>query len=89
MALVQQFTPFLVLLATLALFWMLVVRPAKRQQQAVAAVQSALEVGQRVVLSSGIYGTITELADDTVHLQIAEGTVIEVARAAVLRKAGE
>ncbi len=83
MALVQQFTPFLVLLATLALFWMLVVRPAKRQQQAVAAVQSALEVGQRVVLS------ITELADDTVHLQIAEGTVIEVARAAVLRKAGE
>ena len=85
----QQFTPLLALIATLAIFWFLLIRPARKQQQALASIQQALSVGDRVVLSSGIFGTITELLDTRVHLEIANGVVIEAARQAVVRRADE
>ena len=45
--------------------------------------QSSLEVGERVMLTSGIYGTLREVGDQTVGVEIADGVAITVARAAV------
>ncbi len=50
-------------------------------------IQRNLAVGDRVVLSAGIFGTIVELEDSRVRLEIAPGTVIEVARQVVVRRA--
>ena len=73
------------LVAILALFWFMVIRPQQRRQRAVTALQNSIEVGQRVMMSSGIYGSITSVSDDTARLQIAPGTEIEIARAAIAR----
>lgn len=73
------------LVAILALFWFMVVRPQQRRQRAVTALQNSIEVGQRVMMSSGIYGTIRSITDDTARLEIAPGTEIEIARAAIAR----
>ena len=78
-----QLASFLPLVAIALLFWVMVVRPASRRQKAVAQLQSDLQPGQRVMLSSGIYGTIHSLADDRARVEIAPGTQIEVARAAI------
>src|SRR4051794_8116213 len=69
------------------LFWLVVIRPARRQQSTVSELQRNLAVGDRVVLSAGIFGTIVELGDSRVRLEIAPGTVIEVARQVVVRRA--
>ena len=73
------------LVAILALFWFMVVRPQQRRQREVTALQNSIEVGQRVMMSSGIYGTIRSVTDDTARLEIAPGTEIEIARAAIAR----
>ena len=73
------------LVAIFALFWFMVIRPQQRRQKATHALQDSLQVGQRVMMSSGIYGTITSMTDDQVRLEIAPGTVIEIARAAVAK----
>ena len=73
------------LVAILALFWFMVVRPQQRRQREVTALQSSIEVGQRVMMSSGIYGTIRAITDDTARLEIAPGTEIEIARAAIAK----
>jgi len=39
-----------------------------------------------VILSAGIFGTVRSIDDDRVGLEIAEGTVITVARQAVVRR---
>ena len=75
-----ELTPLLLLAAMLLLFWLVVIRPARRQQSTVSELQRNLAVGDRVVLSAGIFGTIVELEDSRVRLEIAPGTVIEVAR---------
>jgi len=45
--------------------------------------QSSLEVGERVMLTSGIHGTLREVGAETVTVEIAEGVRITVARAAI------
>ncbi|MGZ5416991.1 MAG: preprotein translocase subunit YajC [Nocardioides sp.] len=66
-------------------FWFLVVRPARRQQQKLAATQSAVQVGSEVMLGSGIYGTVLSVGDETLQLQVAPGTTMKVARQAVVK----
>ena len=76
---------FLPLVAILALFWFMVIRPQQRRQREVTALQNSIEVCQRVMMSSGIFGTVTSVTDDTARLQIAPGTEIEIARAAIAK----
>ncbi len=47
--------------------------------------QSSIEVGEEIVTTAGIYGTITEIDDDygIVTVEVAPGVEIRLARAAV------
>ena len=73
------------LVAILALFWFMVIRPQQRRQKAVASLQNSIQVGQRVMMSSGVFGTVTSIVDDRARLEIAPGTEIEIARAAIAK----
>ena len=66
-------------------FWFLVVRPARRQQQKLAAPQSAVHVGSEVMLGSGFYGRVVSLGEETLELELAPGTHVKVARQAVVK----
>jgi preprotein translocase subunit YajC len=79
----MEYASLLPLLALLVLFWLLVIRPASRRQKAVQKMQAEVTVGQRVMLASGIFGTIQRLDDDRVHLEIAPGVEVEAMRAAI------
>jgi preprotein translocase subunit YajC len=63
------------------LFW----TQNKRMRQ-MREFSSALNVGDEVITSSGIFGTIRHLDDSTAWLEIAEGTTIRVDRRALAMK---
>ena len=71
------------IVAIAAIFWLLIIRPASRQRKEAAALQSRLVAGDDVMLTSGIFGTITGLADDHVEIEIAPGVTVRVVRGAV------
>ncbi|MBM0123190.1 preprotein translocase subunit YajC [Pimelobacter simplex] len=71
------------IVAIAAIFWLLIIRPASRQRKEAASLQASLTVGDDVMLTSGIFGTITGEADDHLELEIAPGVVIRVVRGAV------
>ena len=56
----------------------------RRRSKAVATAQAELAVGQQVMAAAGIYGTISELDGVVVHLEIAPGVRIRVARRAIV-----
>jgi preprotein translocase subunit YajC len=68
-------------------FFMLIVRPQRRRLAAHRALVSALEVGDEVVTTGGVFGTVRGLEDDRVLLEVADGVVITVARAAIAQTA--
>ena len=76
----------LLIVVALLGFWAIVVRPTRQQQRRVAALQAELAVGDEVIISAGIFGTVVTVDDETVHLEIAPGTVITVARQVVIRR---
>jgi preprotein translocase subunit YajC len=80
---VSELASLLPLVAIALLFWLLIIRPASRRQKQQARMQSALNLGDRVMLTSGIFGTVTELADDRLEVEIAPAVVITVARGAI------
>jgi preprotein translocase subunit YajC len=77
----------LVYFALLALaFFFLIVRPQRRRVTQHRAFVSALELGDDVVTTGGIYGTVRALRGEAVELEVAPGVVITVARAAVAQR---
>jgi preprotein translocase subunit YajC len=66
-------------------FWLLIVRPQRRRARDLANTQSALQVGSEVMLTSGIFGRVASLEDQTLHLELSPGTVVKVSRQAVVR----
>jgi preprotein translocase subunit YajC len=80
---VSNLVPFLPLVGIALLFWLLFVRPAQRRQRAMADLQRALSVGDEIMLTSGIFGTVSALHDDSFSLDVADGVTLRVLRAAV------
>jgi preprotein translocase subunit YajC len=81
--------PFITMIAILAIFYFILMRPMKQKQQKVQAFLAALKEGDRVVTSGGIFGTITKLKEDAVQLQIAQNVKIDVSRAAIVGYQGQ
>ncbi|MDO7866931.1 preprotein translocase subunit YajC [Nocardioides jiangxiensis] len=74
------------LVGIFAVFWFLMILPMRRRQKATAQMQSELAVGDRVVTSGGMFGTIAHLAEDRVGLEVAPQVVVEIARGALVGK---
>ena len=71
------------LVAIALLFWLLLIRPQQRRQKELARMQASLKVGDEVMLTSGIFGTLLETGDDHVRVEIADGVTVKVVRGAV------
>lgn len=81
-----QLIPFALVLA---IFYFIILLPMKRRQKKVQAFLAALKVGDRVVTSGGMYGSIAKLTDHSVHLQVAQNVRVEVSRAAIVGYQGQ
>ncbi len=79
----EEFAPLLWIVAIAVIFWLLIIRPAQRRQKAIAQVQASIAPGETIVLTSGIFGTVSAVDDATLMVEVAPGTVIKVARGAV------
>jgi preprotein translocase subunit YajC len=75
-----------VIVLLLGVMWVLIIRPQKRRQLQQQEILSSLAEGDEVLTAGGIYGTVRELDEDSLMLEIAPGTTIRVARRAVAGK---
>ncbi len=69
----------------MGVMYMVLIRPQQKKQRDQASFTSGIEVGDKVVTSSGLYGTVNHIDDESVHLEVDRDIVVRVARAAVLR----
>jgi preprotein translocase subunit YajC len=73
---------FIIVIAFLLLY-LIVVRPQKRRQNQQQQMISELRVGDEVLTAGGIYGTVSQIEDDLVTVEIAPSTEVRVARRAI------
>jgi preprotein translocase subunit YajC len=81
-----QLMPFVLVLG---IFYFVILLPMRRRQQKVQAFLAALKVGERIVTSGGMYGTITRLGDQSIQIQVANNVRVEIARNAIVGYQGQ
>lgn len=71
------------LLLMFGIMYFLVILPQTRQRKKMQEMLSAVKNGDKVITTSGIYGTINGIDGDTFILKIADNVKIRIARAAI------
>lgn len=74
----------IMIVAMVAIFYFLMIRPQRKKDKAVKNMLNALKVGDRICTIGGFYGTIAAIKEDTVTLTLGslENTVV-IARWAI------
>jgi preprotein translocase subunit YajC len=73
----------IIFLGLFVLMWIVLIVPRQREIRRHQALMAQLEVGDEVMLGSGIYGVITSIEDDFLRLDVAPGVELKVAKRAV------
>ena len=71
------------MLLILAIFYFMMIRPQQRKEKERRKMIEELRAGAKVVFAGGLMGTIQEATEKTFRVEIAPGTVIEIARSCV------
>jgi preprotein translocase subunit YajC len=79
----MELLTFLPLIIIMGAFLYFSSRRQRKLVQATIDLQASLQVGERVITTSGLEGTIAALGDDTVDLEIAPGVVTRWIKLAV------
>jgi len=64
-------------------FYVLMIRPQQKRQRQLQQTIAELKLGDRVVTTGGIIGTITTLRDTSFLIRSADKSILEIARSAV------
>lgn len=79
--LVSLFPFFLILV----IFYFLLIQPQRKRQKQLKVMQEELKKGDKIVTSSGIWGTVTNIGKETVTLQVSDTTKVKIQRDHVSR----
>lgn len=69
---------WIMLIAMFAVMYFFMIRPQNKKQKEIQNFRKTLEVNQQVITAGGVYGTIKEIGDTYVMLEIANNTKIKV-----------
>jgi len=64
-------------------FYFLIIVPQKKRQKQLQETIQTLKIGDRVVTTGGVIGTITQLRDTSLLLRSADKSILEIARSAI------
>ena len=69
--------------AMIILFWVLIVMPQRRRRAVQQQLLMQLGPGDEVMTAGGLFGTVREVGDHHVDLEIAPGTQVRLAKSAI------
>jgi len=69
--------------------WLFMIRPQQKRQKELNAFRDSLKKGDKVVTVGGIYGTVLEVNDNKVMLEIDKDVRIKVDKASLVKDFSE
>lgn len=74
---------FLMFGSVFAIFWFMILRPQKKQQDQRKAMIEALKRGDKVITSGGLFATVRDVKADRVVATIGDNIKVEIAKHAI------
>ena len=76
---------WIMLLLMFGVMWFFMIRPQRKQQKELQNFRNALQKGDKVVTIGGIYGTVVEIKDATVLIEVDNAVKIRVSKQALVK----
>ena len=76
---------FLPLILVFVVFYFFMIRPQVRKQKELSNYRNTLKKGDKIITSGGIYGKVTDVKDNTVTVDVADGVLLKIDKSAVLK----
>ena len=81
----QQYSTLIFIALLVAAFYFLILRPQRKRQQTLQRTMSALSPGSRVMLASGVFGTVVSVGPRQVVLEVSPGAELTVLKQAITK----
>ncbi|MBP3425257.1 MAG: preprotein translocase subunit YajC [Rikenellaceae bacterium] len=65
--------------------WLFMIRPQQKQQKELNKFRESLTKGQKIVTAGGIYGTVKEVKEHYVLMEVDNNCTIRVDKSAIMR----
>ena len=75
--------PFVPLLLVFVVIYFIILRPEQKSRKARQAMIDSLKKGDSVLTTGGLYGSVVQIQDQIVTLQVADGVRMRFSRAAI------
>jgi len=79
----QQYSTLIFIALLVAAFYFLILRPQRKRQQALQQTMNTVSPGSRVMLGSGLFGTVVSVGPRQVVLEISPGAELTVLKQAI------
>lgn len=77
---------FVPILGMLAIFYFFMIRPQQKRSKEHKKMLEAIQKGDFVITSGGIYGTVSSVGEKTVDLKVADNVKIKISKSSVSDK---
>ena len=82
----SSFSLIFFLVAMVAVFYFLLIRPQQRRQRQQRALIESVDVDDEIMTIGGIFGTVREIDDESVTVEVAPNIEIRFVKSAISRK---
>ena len=81
----SPWTMWIMLALIFGVMWFFMIRPQKKQQKELQKFRDSLQKGDKVVTIGGIYGTVVEVKDATVLVEVDNGVKVRFSKQALVK----
>ena len=81
----SQWTMWIMLALIFVVMWFFMIRPQRKQQKELQNFRDSLKKGDKVVTIGGIYGTVTEIKEGSVLIEVDNNVKIRVSKQALVK----
>ncbi len=81
----SSWSMIIMLVLIFVVMWFFMIRPQRKQQKELQAFRDALKKGDKVVTVGGIYGTVCEIKENSVLIEVDNNVKIRVSKQALVK----
>lgn len=85
----QKLSPLFLMLALILVFWLFMIRPQMKKQKELQKYRAALQKGDKVVTTGGIYGKVDGVSEKHIVLDVDNDVKLRIDKNAVLKDPGD
>jgi len=87
----SQMSFWIMIVAIFVIMYLFMIRPQKKKQKEIENFRKSLEVGQEVITSGGLHGTIRQIdpASNVVVIEIAKDVKVQVDKSCIFAATGQ